>query len=145
MYALDTNILVYAHNIGAAKHENAKAFVQDVMNRRDNEGMLSVCIPAQVLLEFLNVITWTRLKAPLSLSDALQIVRDYVESGVTILHQGQSHLFTLLELLETVKSRKKIFDVALAATLKEHGIEGLYTVNTADFAGFAFLDVKNPL
>lgn len=145
MYALDTNILVYAHNIGAARHEAAKAFVQDVMNRRDDEGMLSVCIPAQVLLEFLNVITWTRLEAPLSLTDALQIVRDYVESGVTILHQNQTQFYTLLELLETVKSRKKIFDVALAATLKEQGIDGLYTVNTADFAEFAFLDVKNPL
>lgn len=115
------------------------------MNRRDAEGMLSVCIPAQVLLEFLNVITWTRLEAPLSLSDALQTVQDYLETGVTILYQNQTHLFTLLELLETVKSRKKIFDVALVATLKEHGIEGIYTVNTTDFAEFAFLDVKNPL
>lgn len=145
MYALDTNILVYAHNIGAARHEAAKAFVQDVMNRRDDEGMLSVCIPAQVFLEFLNVITWTRLEAPLSLTDALQIVQDYIDTGVTILHQKQTHLFTLLELLVTVKSRKKLFDVALAATLKEHGIEGLYTVNTTDFAEFAFLEVKNPL
>ncbi len=38
MYALDTNILVYAHNLGAAKHDEAKTFVQDVMNRRADEG-----------------------------------------------------------------------------------------------------------
>jgi len=31
------------------------------------------------------------------------------------------------------------------ATLKDHGISGLYTVNTGDFAQFSFLDVKNPL
>ncbi|MEW6609432.1 MAG: hypothetical protein AB1414_18640 [bacterium] len=31
------------------------------------------------------------------------------------------------------------------ATLKDHGIEGLYTVNTADFEGFDWLTVINPL
>lgn len=145
MYALDTNILVYAHNIGVAKHEQAKTFVQDVMNRRDNEGHLSVCIPAQVLLEFLNVITWNRLETPLPLNEALQIVQDYLGTGATILHPKETHIFTVLELLQSVKSRKRIFDVALAATLKDHGISGLYTVNTDDFKDFAFLEVKNPL
>ena len=38
-----------------------------------------------------------------------------------------------------------MFDVALAATLKDHAITGLYTVNTADFEGFEWLTVINPL
>lgn len=145
MYALDTNILVYAHNIGSPKHEKAKMFVQDVMNHRDDQGNLSVCIPAQVLLEFLNVITWSRLEVPLPLSDAQVIVQDYLNSGVTILHPKETHLSTLLNLLQNVQSRKKIFDVALVATLKDHNIAGICTVNTNDFKEFTFLDVKNPL
>lgn len=42
-------------------------------------------------------------------------------------------------------TRKRVFDVALAATLKDNGIVGLYTANVADFEGFGFLEVINPL
>jgi len=34
MYALDTNILVYAHNASSPFHVSAKAFVESVMNNR---------------------------------------------------------------------------------------------------------------
>ncbi|MCB0035524.1 MAG: PIN domain-containing protein [Anaerolineales bacterium] len=145
MFALDTNILVYTHNRGASQHESAKQFMQKVMNDYDENGELSVCIPAQVLLEFINVITWSRLESPLSLPDAKEIVQDYLDTGVTILHPKPTHLTTVLSLIGTAKSRKKIFDIALVATLKDHGVSGLYTANTADFAEFTFLDVQNPL
>jgi len=144
MYALDTNLLVYAHNTAAAFHAKSKAFVENVMNNRDADGSLAVCLPAQVLMEFLNVITWHRLEAPLPLPSAIQIVQDYVDTGVTILYHLPTQLETLLDIIKTVATRKKIFDVALAATLKDHGIPGLYTLNTKDFEEFTFLDAKNP-
>jgi predicted nucleic acid-binding protein len=145
MYALDTNLLVYAHNTASPSHARSKAFVEKVMNEHDADGNLAVCLPAQVLMEFLNVMTWHRLEAPLPLPTAIQIVQDYVDTGVTILYHLPTQLETLLGLLKTVATRKKIFDVALAATLKDHGIPGLYTVNTKDFDEFTFLDAKNPL
>lgn len=145
MDALDTNLLVYAHNTASPCHAQAKAFVERVMNTRDADGNLSICLPAQVLMEFLHVITWQRLGAPLPLPDAIQIVQDYLDTGVTILYHQPTQLDTLLNLLKTVTTRKKMFDVALVATLKDHGISGLYTVNTKDFEEFGFLDVKNPL
>lgn len=145
MFALDTNILVYAHNSGAANHEAAKAFLKNVMNKKDEDGKLSVCIPVQVLIEFMNVITWSRLEAPLSLSEAKSIVEDYLYSEAEIVYPKSTQLVTLLNLLDSVKSRKKVFDVALAATLKDNGIQGLYTVNTSDFEEFTFLEAKNPL
>lgn len=145
MYALDTNILVYAHNTESPLHSLAKAFVNHVMNERDAEGKLSVCIPTQVLIEFLNVITWHRLEAPLSLSDATQIVQDYLDTGVTILYPQPTQLDTLLSLLKGVTTRKKIFDIALAATLKDNAVVNLYTVNTKDFKEFVFLNIENPL
>jgi uncharacterized protein len=58
------------------------------MNKRDADGNLSVCLPAQVLTEFLNVVTWHRLESPLPLPDAIQIVQDYMETGVTILYNA---------------------------------------------------------
>ncbi|WP_207787994.1 hypothetical protein [Candidatus Thiosymbion oneisti] len=86
MYALDTNVLIYAHNTASPFHPHAKVFVEQAMNTRDADGHLSVCLPAQVLMEFLNVITWHRLEAPLLLPDAIQIVQDYVDTGVAILY-----------------------------------------------------------
>lgn len=145
MFAIDTNILVYAHNTGASNHEVAKAFLQHVMNTKDENGELSVCIPSQVLVEFMNVITWTRLESPLSLSNAKFVVEDYLNSDAEIIYPKPTQLITLLNLLDSVKSRKKVFDVALAATLKDNRIQGLYTVNTNDFEEFTFLEVKNPL
>ncbi|MEB4592510.1 PIN domain-containing protein [Candidatus Thiothrix sp. Deng01] len=145
MYALDTNLLVYAHNVDAPFHEAAKAFIEKVMNERDDEGKLAVCIPAQVLIEFINVITWTKLESPLSLPEALQIVQQYLDTGVTIVHPLPSQLNTLLELFANVQTRKKVFDTALAATLRDNGISGLYTLNVKDFVCFEFLGVVNPL
>jgi len=145
MYALDTNILVYAHNTGAKRHTEAKKFVQQVMNQRDKDGNLTVCKPSQVLIEFMNVITWSRLEAPLPLQDAIQVVKDYLATGVTILHPLPTQLDTLLKLLKNETSRKKVFDIALVAILKDHKITGIYTVNTKDFKHYSFLDVKNPL
>lgn len=57
MYALDANLLIYAHNTASPFHPQAKALIEKVMNERDAEGKLSICIPGQVLMEFLNVIT----------------------------------------------------------------------------------------
>lgn len=145
MYALDTNLLVYAHNTASPFHAYSKTFIGDIMNTRDAQGQLAVCIPAQVLMEFLNVITWHRLEAPLPLVEATQIVQDYLDTGVTILYPQPTQLNTLLDLLKSVTTRKKVFDVALAATLKDHGVSGLYTVNIKDFEEFKFLDVTNPL
>ncbi len=145
LFAIDTNLLVYAHNRASEFHEQAAQFIEQVMNTRDEEGRLSVCIPAQVLMEFLHVITWRRLEAPLSLSDAIQIVQEYLDAGVIILHQRETQIQTVLELLKTMDTRRKIFDVAIAATLKDNHIPGLYTVNERDFEAFGFLVVSNPL
>jgi len=115
------------------------------MNERDKEGNLSVCLPAQVLTEFLYVMTWQRLPKPISLLEAISIIQDYVDTGVIIVNQCETHILTFLKLLRSVTSRKKVFDVALAAVLKDNGISGLYTVNVDDFKEFDFLTVVNPL
>ena len=115
------------------------------MNERDDEGNLPVCIPGQILIEFTNVITRQNVKNPLSLSEAIDVVQEYVETGVKIINQHETQIHTFLDLLSSVTTRKKIFDVAFAATLKDNNIKGFYTVNISDFKEFEFLEVKNPL
>jgi uncharacterized protein len=145
MFAIDTNLIVYAHNIASSFHKRAKQFAERVMNERNTEGELTVCLPAQVLTEFVHVITWKHLEAPLSLQEAIQIVQDYLDSGIKIVFQQDSQIQTFVSLSGMLITRKKVFDVALASTLKDNHISGLYTNNADDFKGFDFLKVINPL
>ncbi len=145
LFAIDTNILVYAHNKASAFNHQAASFLQRVMNERDENGKLSICLPAQVLMEFVHVVTWQRLEKPLSLSDAIRVVEDYIETDVEIIYQRDTQIATFLTLLNNTATRRKIFDIALAATLKDNGVSGLFTVNVNDFKGFDFLEVTNPL
>lgn len=145
MFAIDTNILVYAHNADSKFNQAATAFLEMAMNQTDKNGNFTLCIPAQVLTEFINVITWEKLPNPLTLTQAITIVEDYLQSGIPILNQRETQLTTFLELLAQTSSRKRIFDVALAATLKDNNISEIYTVNVNDFKAFKFLNVINPL
>lgn len=37
MFAIDTNIIIYAHNVGSAFHAKASAFVKKVVAERDEQ------------------------------------------------------------------------------------------------------------
>lgn len=145
MLAIDTNLLVYAHNEDSEFNDKATGFLEKVMNERDEEGNLSVCLPSQVLIEFVNVITRQSLDKPLSLPEAIEVVNDYQKADIRIIYQRETQIQTFLELLSSLTTRKKVFDVALAATLKDNSISGLYTANVDDFKEFDFLKVINPL
>jgi predicted nucleic acid-binding protein len=71
LFAIDTNLLVYAYNIDSSFHKKSKTFLELVMNDRTADGKLSVCIPTQVLIEFINVITRKNLEHPVLLNDAI--------------------------------------------------------------------------
>jgi len=145
MFAIDTNLIVYAHNIASPYHKKAKQFAERVMNERNTEGQFMVCLPAQVLTEFVHVITWQHLEAPLSLREAVRIVQAYLDSGINIIFQRDTQIQTFISLSDMITTRKKVFDVAIAATLKDNHIIGLYTNNVDDFKEFDFLTVINPL
>lgn len=78
MFASDTNILVYAHNADSHFNEKMSSFLERIMNDRDENGELSVAIPVQVLVEFINVITRQNIGKPVALSAAIDIVQDYL-------------------------------------------------------------------
>ncbi len=147
MFAIDTNILVYAHNLDSPRYQEAADFVERVIRQSgERNGHHIVGIPLQVCVEFVNVITRKTIEHSISLSEAVEIIRDYAEVvQAPIIFPKPTQLQTLLGLLEITTTRKKVFDVALAATLKDNRVEGLYTVNVDDFKGFDFLQVINPL
>lgn len=145
MFAIDTNILVYAHNTGSSFHAKASTFVKRVVAERDENGQCVIGISAQVYAEFMNAIKRQTIEKPLSLAGAVAVIEKYIQAGVPIIHAHSTQLYTFLELAKSVATRKKTFDLFLTATLKDNAIEGLYTVNTDDFQGISFMKVVNPL
>jgi hypothetical protein len=98
-----------------------------------------------VYAEFIIVITRQTIDKPLCLADAIVVIEKYLKSGIPVIHAQPTQLHTFLELAKSTTTRKKTFDLFLAATLKDNDIEGLYTVNTDDFQEFSFLKLVNPL
>jgi predicted nucleic acid-binding protein len=141
-FAIDTNILVYAHNKRSPFHEKAKTFVNFMLAEQND---IKICIPVQVFTEFLRIVTWQKLESPLSLPIAISLIQDYIDAGVCLLGQRETQLQHFLDLMQQVNTRNKIFDVALAVTLKDNDIQGIYTANVDDFIEFEFLEVINPL
>ena len=147
MFALDANILVYTHNLKSSLYPKAKEFVERVVAETDAQGDPAIGIPLQAYSEFINVITRFSLEKPLSVLDATKVVRRYVEHlEIPVITPKSTQLQTFLTLLSASAStsRKRIFDIFLAATLKNNEIEGLYTANIDDFKDFTFLKVVNP-
>jgi predicted nucleic acid-binding protein len=81
MFAIDTNLLVYAHKTASPFNRPAKIFLEQVMNARNPEGQLAICFPAQVFREFVHIITWERLEAPLSLPQAYRLSESMLIQG----------------------------------------------------------------
>ena len=135
--------MVYAYDELSPFHGQAKQFLIDRMNTiHDNKP--SICISHQACTEFIYSSTWQKLKNPLTLEQAGQIITYLLEFGIEVLYPKNTQLQTFLQLIKLHPSRKKLFDIAMAATLKDHNIKGIYTVNTKDFLDFEFLTVINP-
>jgi predicted nucleic acid-binding protein len=146
MYAIDTNIFVYAHNVSSPLIQKAKSFLEHIVADINGTEKTAIVIPLQVWAEFVNVCTRQNIGKPLSIPEAIKVVRKYTELlRIPVIYPKSTQLQTFLTLLETTTTRKKVFDVALAATLKDNNVAGLYTVNVDDFKSFPFLQVENPL
>lgn len=145
-FAIDTNILVYAYNQGSPFHQKAGDFLLQKMTEFDEFGQLSICICQQSCIEFINSITWQKLEKPLTINQAIDIINYLQDCGLRIIQPNKhTQIATFSDLMKSHFSRKKIFDTAICATLKDNGIHGIYTANTKDFQDYPFLTVINPL
>ncbi len=43
MFAIDTNLLIYAHNEDSELHQGAVTFLERVMNEQDDDGNPTIC------------------------------------------------------------------------------------------------------
>jgi toxin-antitoxin system PIN domain toxin len=140
--AVDTNLLVHAHQREAQFHAKARATVRELA-----EGLRPWGICLHSVIEFCGVVTLPRLwREPSSPQQALDQIAAWRESpSLRILGDdiGVLGIFADLMLKGNVRGGM-VHDARIAATCLTHGITEFWTVDR-DFSRFPALRVRNPL
>ncbi len=137
----DINLLVYAYNTDAPRHEAARRWWEDALSQTRPVGL-----PWVVLLGYLRLMTSRHvLVDPFEAAEALGHIRAWLgRSNTQILQPGPGHLDHLDALIQEIGiSGKLTTDTHLAALAIEHQAE-LHS-NDADFSRFPGLRWVNPL
>lgn len=140
--AVDTNILVYAHNRASEWHAAARSALEELAQSPARWAIAWPCIH-----EFLAVVTNPRLfLRPESLEAALKQIEAWLESpGLQLISEMQGHWTELSRLLRGGKLMGgAVHDARIAAICREHGVTELWTADR-DFSRVTGLRVRNPL
>jgi uncharacterized protein len=142
MFAIDTNIFVYAHFENYPQHPKARRFCEELLRSGDDW-----CIAWQIVYEYVRITTHPSIhRLPLSIERALADLQPYLsaDSGHVLTHSDQ-HLPILEAVARGAPTARGNFihDVHYATLLREHGISRIYTADS-DFEKFGFLEVVDP-
>jgi toxin-antitoxin system PIN domain toxin len=136
---VDANLLIYASATETARHEEARAWLDERLN-----GPSRVGLPWPSLLAFMRIVSNPRLFEGASLAHARAQVRSWLALPNTwIPAPTEEHARLLGELLEDEHSHRLVPDAHLAALALEHGL--VLCSSDGDFARFPQLRWENPL
>ena len=137
----DVNLLLYAVDESSARHQPARAWVEERLSGTETFAFAWV-----VLQAFIRLTTNARVfESPLTASQALDLVDGWLaQPCATVVHPTRRHALVLRELLEPLGTAGNLTtDAHLAALAVEHGAE--LCSSDADFSRFAGLRWVNPL
>jgi toxin-antitoxin system PIN domain toxin len=138
---VDANLLLYAINRDAPRHDQAKKWFEAVLS-----GAEVVGLSWNVLLAFLRLTTRPGVfQQPLSIEMALEVVGLWLDrDAVTLVHPGPRHFSVLRQLLLATGSGGNLTtDAHLAALAIEN--QAVLCSRDSDFSRFPGLTWKDPL
>lgn len=131
---VDTNVLVYAHDVTAGdKHDRARVLVEELWDTR--EGCLSV----QVLQEFF-VTTTRKIPKPLDAAAAAQIIDDLAHWHVHA--PAASDILAAIEIHQ--RTGASFWDAMILRSAKELGCLTLHSEDLSPGQEYAGVQVSNP-
>ena len=143
MLVVDTNVLVYAANVGSRFHPACSAWLQAQRRRPD-----AWYTTWPILYEFLRVTTHPRvMRRPWTVAAAWQFITALLASpGLSMLVQTQRHAEVAATVLSELPhvAGNLIHDTHTAILMREHGVARICT-RDADFSRFPFLEVIDPV
>lgn len=143
MFAVDTNVLVYAADEHASAHAHCRQLLEGW--RRQQAAWY---VTWSILYEFLRVVTHPKvLKAPWTAVQAWRFIEVLLASpGLEVLVESERHEAVagqaFCDLPHTAGNL--MHDAHTAILMREHSIRRIYTRDT-DFHRFPFLEVIDPL
>jgi predicted nucleic acid-binding protein len=130
---VDTNILIYAHDVDAAeKHQIAKQILQDLWNQRT--GALST----QVLQEFYVNVT-RKIPSPLSKESARAVVSSYIIWSVDTTSQELSAAFRIED-----EARIGFWDALIVAAALKAGADRILSEDLNHGQSISGVLIENP-
>lgn len=139
--AADVNVLLYASDRGSPFHDRAVQFLTDRATSLD-----LFCLAWPTLMGYLRIATHPGIFAhPLSAAEAMRNVNAVVSlPHVRLLAEEDGFWEVYQDVVRNWPARgNQVPDAHLAALLRQHGVETLFT-SDADFRRFDFLRVVNP-
>jgi toxin-antitoxin system PIN domain toxin len=139
--ALDVNTLLYASDEQSPFHERARVFLADRASGHD-----LLCIAWPTVLGYLRIATHSGVFAhPLTPAEAMRNVDALVGlPHVRLLAEEEGFWEVYQDVVRGLPARgNQVPDAHLAALLRQHGVQTLYT-SDADFRRFDFLRIVNP-
>ncbi len=143
--SFDTNILFPAVQVADPRHEAAAAFLASTEGRTDVVVSELVLLELYVLLR--NPAVVSRPAAPHEAVAVCEAFRSHPRWQVTGLPRGsrQFHDAMWPRLSTPGFARRRAYDWRMALSLLQHGVTEFATANVADFDGFGFARVWNPI
>ena len=141
-YSVDANLLLYASDRSSPHHRGALRFLE---SRAEDPDLFCLCW--STVMTYVRIATHPRIFAhPLSPEEALSNVGSLIElPRVRMLTEEDGFLGAYGSVTAGSVIRGNLVpDAHLATILRQHGVGLLYTTD-ADFARFAFIEVRNPL
>jgi hypothetical protein len=138
LIAVDTNVLVYAHQEKLDQHAAALARLTELA-----QGDMPWGLPVFCMAEFVRVVTHPRIfRPPSSLDGALDAIDRLLASpSVRVLHSGPLYPKLFAECVRSGDARGNLaFDAQIAAVCLEGGAREVLTVDR-DFARFPQLSI----
>jgi len=140
-FAIDVNILLYASDQESPFAPRAQEFLSHLPSKRE-----PVCIAWSTIMAYLRIATHGAIFArPLSPEEAMSNIDALLRlPQVRVLSEDEGFWEVYREVAAEVPAcGNRVPDAHLAALLRQHGVNILYT-NDRDFRKYDFLKVRNP-
>jgi predicted nucleic acid-binding protein len=138
---IDTNILIYAIDASSPFHEKSLEVLQNAEN-----GIIQAFIAEKSLYELAAVLSSQAFVNKIKLDQIREHILYFADNSTfSLLHSTDQITNTIWRLFFNLNSRKnRIYDLVLAATAIEYGINTIYTKNVKDFEQIKELQIVDP-
>ncbi len=138
---VDTNILITASDADRERHIDCRNLIESAL-----AGQIGLFASGQIFREYLVVATRPIKNNGLAMQTrrALENVQAFKQC-IKVLDENSRVSDRLTTLIQRYKLRgKRIHDANVAATMLEHGLKRLVTLNPGDFAVIKEIEVMEP-